>query len=317
MSRLGLRWGGELDWWLDGTYGSVKFDSERAVDSFARAMSEGTDALKAHLLSDTLIVTGTSTSFLAEDRGTEDIIGCLVQAGDWLTKVAHPEGVASYVKANSRRVAKPIDKRGPPPPPEHWRSSHDTLKSIVDEERMIIVDADPKLHEAAIEALKQHRAKTTDASIPRDIDATYILTWWNQTAGEHLTLCDAQVHPSWILSVKAMPDKHFRTGSTTLAWFFTNGAWAQGDMDGYCIWYAPNGSWFGVNIHCPVQIFGIGTAPYYEVAWSEWGKETFFKPVDEPFISFDFPRSLGYDIQIEPQSGHSAIIVDVIINKIT
>ncbi|CZR46558.1 uncharacterized protein FPRO_12007 [Fusarium proliferatum ET1] len=114
-----------------------------------------------------------------------------------------------------------------------------------------------------------------------------------------------------------MPDKHFRTGSTTLAWFFTNGAWAQGDMDGCCMWYAPNGSWFGVNIHCPVQIFGIGTAPYYEVAWSEWGKETFFKPVDEPFISFDFPRSLGYDIQIEPQSGHSAIIVDVIINKIT
>lgn len=53
MSRLGLRWGGELDWWLDGTYGSVKFDSERAVESFARAMSEGTDALKAHLLSDT------------------------------------------------------------------------------------------------------------------------------------------------------------------------------------------------------------------------------------------------------------------------
>lgn len=71
-------------------------------------MSEGPDALKAHLLSDTvflcikpgyietadlffslwlepanrLTVTGTSTSFLAEDRGTEDIIGCLAQAGD-------------------------------------------------------------------------------------------------------------------------------------------------------------------------------------------------------------------------------------------
>ncbi|KAI1043214.1 hypothetical protein LB505_006120 [Fusarium chuoi] len=102
-----------------------------------------------------------------------------------------------------------------------------------------------------------------------------------------------------------MPDKHFRTGLTSLAWFFTNVAWAQGDMNGY------------FNIHCPVQIFGIGTSPYYEVAWSEWGKETFFKPVDEPFTSFDFPRSLGYDIQIKPQSGHSTIIVDVIVNKIT
>ncbi|KAF5701246.1 hypothetical protein FGLOB1_10307 [Fusarium globosum] len=309
MSRLGLRWGGESDWWLDGPYGSVKFDSERAVDSFARAMSEGPDALKAHLLSDTV--------FLCIKPG-------YIEAADlffslWLEPanrlLVTGTSVASYVKANSRRVAKPIDKRGPPSPPEHWRSSHDTLKSIV---------GDPKLHEAAIEALKQHRAKTADASSSnvkpqdsRDIDATYILTWWNQTAGELLTLYDAQVHPSWILSVKAMPDKHFRTGSTTLAWFFTNGAWAQGDMDGYCIWYAPNGSWFGVNIHCPVQIFGIGTAPYYEVAWSEWGKETFFKPVDEPFISFDFLRSLGYDIQIEAQSGHSTIIVDVIIIKIT
>jgi len=192
------------------------------------------------------------------------------------------------------------------------------------QERMITVDADPKLYEAAIKALQQHRAKAKDASVSnigpqdsRDIDATYILTWWNQTGGELLTLYDAQVHPSWILSVKAMPDKHFRTGSTSLAWFFTNGAWAQGEMDGYCIWYTPNGSWFGVNIHCPVQIIGIGTAPYYEVAWSEWGKETFFKPVDEPFMSFDFPRSLGYDIQIKPQSGHSTIIVDVIISKIT
>ncbi|KAI1025126.1 hypothetical protein LB504_009863 [Fusarium proliferatum] len=208
-----------------------QFDSERAVNSFARAISEGPDAWKAHLLSNTvflcikagyiqaadfsfslwlepanrLTVTGTSTSFLVEDRGTEEIIGCLAQAGDWLTKVAHPE-------ANSRRVAKPIDKRGPPPPPEHRRSGHYTPKSIVDE-RMIIVDEDPKLHEAAIEALKQHRAKTTDASSSnlkpqdsRDIDVTYILTWWNQTAGELLTLYDAQVHPSWILSVNAMPD---------------------------------------------------------------------------------------------------------------
>ncbi|ENH67083.1 hypothetical protein FOC1_g10004716 [Fusarium oxysporum f. sp. cubense race 1] len=251
MSRLELRLEGESHWWLDGPYGSVKFDSERAVDLFVRAMSEGPDALKDHLLSGTVFsvmksgnvdvaelffalwlesangftVAGASACFLAQDEDEEDIMSCLAQAGHWLIEVAESE-------TNAPRAAKPADKTGPPPPPERRRSGHDTLKSIVD------------------------------------------------------------------------------------AWFFSNGAWAQGEMDGYSIWYAPNGSWFGVNIHCPVQVIGIGTAPYYEVAWSEWGKETFFKPVDEPHMSFDFPRSLGYNIQIKPQSGHSTILVDVIISKI-
>ncbi|CZR46557.1 uncharacterized protein FPRO_12006 [Fusarium proliferatum ET1] len=132
MSRLGLRWGGELDWWLDGTYGSVKFDSERAVDSQDTSRQQTCFSPYDSNQQTGLLLLAPVPLFFAEDRGTEDIIGCLAQAGDWLTKVAHPEGVASYVKANSRRVAKPIDKRGPPPPPEHWRSSHDTLKSIVD-----------------------------------------------------------------------------------------------------------------------------------------------------------------------------------------
>ncbi|KAF5618802.1 uncharacterized protein FTJAE_12163 [Fusarium tjaetaba] len=319
MSRLELRCQGESDWWLDGPYGSVKFASEGAVDSFVRTMSEGPDALKDHLISGAVFSCTKSGNVDAAEIFSalwlESSNGFTVAgARRWLTGVAHPESVTCYVKANSPRAAKPIDKSGPPPPPERRQSSCDTLKSIVD---------DPKLFEAAIQALRQHRAKTKDSSSSnlkpqdsRDIDATYILTWWNQTGGDLLTLYDAQVHPSWILSVKAMPDKHFRTGSTILAWFFSNGALAQGVMDGYCIWYAPSGSWFGVNIHCPVQFLGIGTAPYYEVAWSEWGKETFFKPVDEPFMSFDFLRSLGYDIQIKPQSGHSSIIVDVIVSKI-
>lgn len=54
MSRLELRLEGESHWWLDGPYGSVKFDSERAVDLFVRVMSEGPDALKDHLLSGTV-----------------------------------------------------------------------------------------------------------------------------------------------------------------------------------------------------------------------------------------------------------------------
>ncbi|KAH7211942.1 hypothetical protein DER44DRAFT_894948 [Fusarium oxysporum] len=281
-------------------------------------MSEGPDALKDHLLSGTAFpviksgnvdavelffalwlesangftVASASACFLAQDENEEDIMSCLAQAGHWLIEVAESESVVCYVKANAPRAAKPADKTGPPPPPERRRSSHDMLKSIVD---------DPKLFEAATQALKQHRAKPKDTPSSdlkpqdsRDVDATYTLTWWNQTGGDLLTLYDAQVHPSFILSVKAMPDKHFRTGSTSLAWFFTNGAWAQGEMDGYSIW------------HCTI----------YEVAWSEWGKETFFKPVDEPHMSFDFPRSLGYNIQIKPQSGHSTILVDVIISKI-
>ncbi|KAG5742776.1 hypothetical protein H9Q69_014276 [Fusarium xylarioides] len=299
MSCLELRWEGKSDWWLDGPYGSVKFVTEQTVDLFVRAMSECLGALKDQLLSGTLFscikcgnvdaadlffalwlesangltVAGPSTSFLAQNEGAENIMSCLPQAGRWLTDVAHPESVANYARANAPRPAKPADKTGLPPPPERKRSSHDILKSIVD---------DPKLFEAAIQALEQHRAKPKDASSSdlkhqdsRDIDATYIFTWWNQTGGDLLTLYGAQVHPDWILSVKATPDKHFRTGSTSLAWFLSTGAWAQGEMEGYRIWYAPNGSWFGVNIHCPVQVFGMGTAPYYEVAWSEWGRRRF------------------------------------------
>jgi len=117
MSRLESRCERQSDWWLDGPYGSVKFDSERAVDSFFQAMYDGPDALKAHILSENvfscinsgnidaadlffalwlesangLTVAGASTSFLAQDQGTEDIASCLTQAGGWLTRVAHPE----------------------------------------------------------------------------------------------------------------------------------------------------------------------------------------------------------------------------------
>lgn len=117
MSRLELRLEGESHWWLDGPYGSVKFDSERAVDLFVRAMSEGPDALKDHLLSGTVFsviksgnvdvaelffalwfesangftVAGASACFLAQDEDEEDIMSCLAQAGHWLIEVAGSE----------------------------------------------------------------------------------------------------------------------------------------------------------------------------------------------------------------------------------
>ena len=116
--------------------------------------------------------------------------------------------------------------------------------------------------------------------------------------------------------VQSYPAQSFQIGSQALAWSWIASGFAQGTMDGDVVWNAPNGSWFGVNVHVPAQFLGAGTAPYYQVCWSEPGKTDWFTPVDDPATPFSFPTSLGYQIDITTSCGHASIAVTIKVAKL-
>ncbi|KAI1046922.1 hypothetical protein LB505_013725 [Fusarium chuoi] len=186
------------------------------------------------------------------------------------------------------------------------------------------VASNQNLRTAALQALKQQKAdpekrlslKKNQQISTAAANADYNVTFWNQSGGDLLTLHSSDLWPSSIMFIVSKPGKEFKIGTQALAWSWLASGWAQGEMDGYCIWNTPRGSWFGVNIHVPVQILGIGTAPYYQVAWSETGKNEWHTPVDDPATPFTFPKTLGYEIEIKTQCGHASIVANVFVKKL-
>ncbi|KAI6760446.1 hypothetical protein HG530_009306 [Fusarium avenaceum] len=325
MAQLFVRWEGGTEWWLDGPYGSVQFLTEEAVDIFAEAMAGGADALSGFLVSgdafpgivagdyeavelffdlwlqstNELLVTGRAGSFLAESEGVDSILACLARAGKWLLELA----VASTKDSGH------ASKR------DEMLPRKDALKALVD---------DPKLRATALQAFKQHKDnpekslafKKNEQIVTAAASADYNVTFWNQSGGDLLTLQSSDLWPSSIMFIVSKPGKEFKIGTQALAWSWLASGWAQGEMDGYCVWNTPHGSWFGVNIHVPAQFLGIGTAPYYQVAWSEAGKNQWHTPVDDPATPFTFPTTLGYEIEIRTTCGHASIVANVFVKKV-
>ncbi|KAF5964831.1 hypothetical protein FBULB1_12570 [Fusarium bulbicola] len=328
--QLCLRWEGGGEWWLDGPMGSVQFTSEAAVDVFIETMTAGPDAMMGYVLSgdvfpgieagntvaadyffanwleatNELYEYGRAGSFLAEDVGADSILSSLVEAGEWLLSLAINKSVVSGIKATA----------GPTRTHEVKSPMKDTLKALVN---------NPEVFAKATERTKQLRAdrKNKDSSkaavqLTSVSNPDYSITWWNQTGGERLTSFSSGISPRSIMYIHSMPASEFKVADQSLSWSWALGGFDHGPMNGWGSWKFPNGHWFGVNVHCPAQFLWIGTAPYYEVCWSEADKSNWHNPVDDPSIPFSFPTSLGYNISLKTACDHTSISVTVFIQKI-
>ena len=80
------------------------------------------------------------------------------------------------------------------------------------------------------------------------------------------------------------------------------------------IWQDPNGVRIGVQIHIPIQIYHIGTAPYYQVQFAYPGQDfgAFWTPVDDPSQGYSFNvvgTGYNYTIDVVPTAGGTVSIV--------
>ena len=79
------------------------------------------------------------------------------------------------------------------------------------------------------------------------------------------------------------------------------------------IWLAPNGKSFGIKIHVATQIFGMGTAPYYQVTTdlgSHWDGERTSKT-----YQFD-SKDMGFNVDVESVAQHQSLSVFVTISDV-
>jgi hypothetical protein len=120
-------------------------------------------------------------------------------------------------------------------------------------------------------------------------------------------------------SVNSSPAKDLAKSSTeTFSWSEGLAALASAS-DGSCYWTdLHSGHWFGVKIHAPVQIFTIGTAPYYLVSYWNGDESTsereWLCPVDEPPTVYDFPDTVQWKIRIHPTAAHTTLQLAVAIS---
>ena len=91
-----------------------------------------------------------------------------------------------------------------------------------------------------------------------------------------------------------------KLGSETLSWYYFASSIGIGEANGNVSWQAPDGTAIGVNIHIPVQVYHIGTSPYYQI-WDDTmnGWNT---PVSDPSQKYSW--NVGqYTIEVTPTAG--------------
>ncbi|GFP59084.1 hypothetical protein ACSS6W_007739 [Trichoderma asperelloides] len=105
-------------------------------------------------------------------------------------------------------------------------------------------------------------------------------------------------------------------GQEILAWDqavkFLGAGGTEGYADGQVIWQAPNGKCFGIQIHIPVQLFGMGTSPYYQVKTVQdggWDGEHRSDP-------YNFSKDIGFDITVKAVADHASMHVTATINDL-
>ncbi|KAF3930385.1 hypothetical protein AA313_de0204962 [Arthrobotrys entomopaga] len=87
----------------------------------------------------------------------------------------------------------------------------------------------------------------------------------------------------------------------------------DGCADGQVIWQAPSGKCFGIRIHVPVQLFGIGTSPSYQVKTvgnGSWNGEHRSDP-------YTFDKDIGFDVVVKAVADHSTLHVTATINDLS
>jgi hypothetical protein len=90
---------------------------------------------------------------------------------------------------------------------------------------------------------------------------------------------------------------------------------ATGDIDLYCCWYEPvSKQRFGVRLLVPIQVFGIGPAPRWEVM-SDSGTTTaapnWVSSGNDPSKVYEWTGVDGFLIRGSPTAGHSSLTIEV------
>ncbi|KAJ7249669.1 hypothetical protein C8J57DRAFT_1521685 [Mycena rebaudengoi] len=95
------------------------------------------------------------------------------------------------------------------------------------------------------------------------------------------------------------------------------GIWLEQSADLGVTWRDPaSGQTFGVMAHVPVQIFGIGTEPYYIVKWNDGSKSKDWHKPCNPTEVYNFPDSLDkFRVEIRAQCSHQTIRVNVTVRS--
>lgn len=96
---------------------------------------------------------------------------------------------------------------------------------------------------------------------------------------------------------------------------------ATGDYDIFCTWAdVTTGARFGVMIHIPVQVFDIGTAPYWYVSYDNQGlvneAPNWVLSGDDPSYPYTWPTSIGFNIVGTPTAAHTSLSVEVLIQDL-
>ncbi|KAK0739007.1 hypothetical protein B0T21DRAFT_361739 [Apiosordaria backusii] len=136
-------------------------------------------------------------------------------------------------------------------------------------------------------------SNTTFKCIRGETPSDPVLDTINQSPAEHLT----------------------KFGTETLSWSQAASTIATFN-DASVYWEDPNSNkWFGVKIHAPVQIFTIGTAPYYQVSYYDGNeKKEWYTPVDDPSTVFTFPDSVPWKVIVRPTAAHTTLYLSISIS---
>lgn len=91
---------------------------------------------------------------------------------------------------------------------------------------------------------------------------------------------------------------------------------ATGNIDLYCCWFNPKTSQrFGIQLLVPVQVFGIGSAPYWYVMTDNASindNPNWISSGSDPAYQYNFQLS-GFNINANPTAGHASLDIAVTI----
>lgn len=108
-----------------------------------------------------------------------------------------------------------------------------------------------------------------------------------------------------------------KAGKTqTLAWYQDFSSLFQEEVDGNVTIFPVGGAIIGIQIHVPVQVASIGTAPYYQVGQSDSTGAGFSWTGDYNSEGYKFPNlpaNIG-SIVVQPQASHSSLTMNIDVN---
>lgn len=120
-------------------------------------------------------------------------------------------------------------------------------------------------------------------------------------------------------SIVQQPARSFTFGTQTLSWY-ADVSWFSFGGDGYCVsWQTITGHSFAVNIWIPVNVFGVGSDPYYQVWYDSWGPldNNWVTPPGGASVPYTFPSGWGYTVNVVPTSEGEDLFVEVDVAKAT